>query len=193
MRYDIKLLLLSIYVATLNSHYKFNTRSKLYTSISRLQLLVLKITHEMFYCARRQKQTKIDVVPGCELRCVSFPLQEETHNVLSLPGWKNWNRQLQLRESNWLWHENRIIIIHPPFRIDLWTCQIFGQATNGMDPTFQSQKYTLCIYLTLSTRERNKYQMLKGKQRALSGESIYLQIWNKNHSINHLFKSSRLQ
>lgn len=77
-----------------------------------------KITQEMFYGIRRHEQQKRMLLtqPRWIIRWNNH--QTRTCRFYHLrPCWaSNWNRQLQSRESNWLWHENRIIIIHPLYQ-----------------------------------------------------------------------------
>lgn len=150
MRY-IRISFCPIYVATLDCHYKFNTRSKLYTTISFQCFCHSKITQEMFYCIRRHEQKKRVSSPRWNVRR-NIP-QTRTCRLYHLRRrWaSNWNRQLQSRESNWLWHENRIIIIRPLYQIDLWTCQIFAQATNGTATQLPSKSEIYFMHLSYCT------------------------------------------
>lgn len=120
-----------------------------YTQTLAASLLVLKITHEMFYCVWRHKSKQklmlAQVTRSRPVQAWAIVLRNVINS--SRPGSE---RQTQSRESNWLWHENRIIIIRPPIKIDLWTCQIFARATNAPRAAPTPYKSQICIYLGIA-------------------------------------------
>jgi hypothetical protein len=115
----------SIYVATLsNRHYKFNTRSQTIqqTLASSFYSGIKNYSRDVLLLSKTQtnEQIEIDVCapsgPGDADGCFSGRCSGTCCVATFLLPGKASNTHNNRRESNWLWHENRIIIIHfsPP-------------------------------------------------------------------------------
>lgn len=171
--------MLSIYVATLNCHYVFNTRSKLYTNISSPASGIKNYSRDALL--RLKTQTAIDVHPGDSKKCwryrnlsfISSSLGSPTENVKH-----NWGNQIDCgtkigSSSSVPLYQNRFMNMSNICPSNKW----------ARPP--RSQNETLCIYLTCGCEwEWN----IKMRRINLSANAEWRRMLHKSY-----FKSSRLQ